>query len=250
MPLTIESIGSLTDYLIDRMGTENRILWFRGHRDAQWSVTPSIKRGYDSGDERNFTHRFRSRAGIRHQRLPEYNRLASWLALMQHYGLPTRLLDWSRSPLVALFFALENAWRGSNQNADACVWVLEPHGLNESQGIEPVTAALDAKMYEKHILPAFYHQSEEPNTIAAAMASETDQRMFVQQGCFTIHSGNTSLDEAELPSGVLTKLVIPSHAVRELSFGIEILGFRRGDLFPDLENLSNELRTTYSANGA
>jgi hypothetical protein len=149
--------------------------------------------------------------------------------------------------MVALFFALENAWRMSDQTTDACVWVLEPHGLNESQGIESVTAALDAKMYEKHIFPAFYHQSEEPNTIAAAMASETDQRMFVQQGCFTIHSANTALDQIDLPSGVLTKLIIPSLKVRELSFDIEILGFHRGELFPDLENLSNELRTTYSA---
>lgn len=248
MSQNIESIGRLTEYLRNRIGTENRILWYRGHREAQWAVAPTIKRGFDSGDERNFTHRFRSRAGIRHQRLPEYNRLASWLALMQHYGLPTRLLDWTRSPMVALFFALENAWRMSGPPNDACLWVLEPHRLNESQGIENVTAALDAKMYEKHVSPAFYHQSKEPNTVAAAMASEIDQRMFVQQGCFTIHSANTPLDKVELPPGVLTKLTIPGRMVCELSFDIETLGFRRGDLFPDLENLSNELRTTYSAN--
>ncbi|GET34640.1 hypothetical protein PbJCM13498_35030 [Prolixibacter bellariivorans] len=149
--------------------------------------------------------------------------------------------------MVALFFALENAWRANNQPIDACVWVLDPHELNKTQGIEPVTAALDARMYENHISPAFYHQSEEPNTVAAAMASETDQRMFVQQGCFTIHSADTPLDKTDLPSRVLTKLTIPSQKVRELSFDIEILGFRRGELFPDLENLSNELRTRYSA---
>jgi hypothetical protein len=184
MALEIQKLDDLISLLRDRISTDNRVLWFRGHRDATWTLSPTVKRGYDSDGERNLTHRFRSRAGVRHARLPAYDDLASWLALMQHYGLPTRLLDWTRSPMIALFFALDGSHRVA-QPSDASLWILEPHALNEAQGFEPVTAALNAWMYSTLVRPAYYHQDPEPGTVAAAMASETDQRMFVQQGCFT-----------------------------------------------------------------
>jgi len=244
MTYEIQSIENLISILSRRISTDNRILWFRGHRDANWTLSPTVKRGYDSDGERNLTHRFRSRAGVRHERLPAYEDLASWLALMQHYGLPTRLLDWTRSPMVALFFALDGSYR-VEQPMDASLWILEPHALNEAQGFEPVTAALNASMYSDLIKPAYYHRSPEPGTVAAAMASETDQRMFVQQGCFTVHSADLPIEEIQLPEHVLTKVKIPAECVQQLSFDVELCGFRRGDLFPDLQNLADELRTTY-----
>jgi len=244
MNYEMQSIEDLILMLRQRVSKDNRILWFRGHRDGSWKLSPTIKRGYNSNDERNLTHRFRSRAGIRHEHLPAYDDLASWLALMQHYGLPTRLLDWTRSPMVALFFALDGSYRVKHP-VDACIWILEPHALNKAQRFEPYTAALNAWMYSDLIKPAYYHKSTEPETVAAAMTSETDQRMFVQQGCFTVHSADLPLEEIKLPDQVLTKIKIPAECVQQLSFDIELCGFRRGDLFPDLQNLADELRTTY-----
>lgn len=45
---------------------------------------------------------------------------------MQHYGVPTRLLDWSENPLVALYFAVEN----KDKETDAAIWMLRPNKLN------------------------------------------------------------------------------------------------------------------------
>lgn len=244
MAYEIQTLDNLIAVLRERISADNRILWFRGHSDASWTLSPAVKRGYDSEGERNLTHRFRSRAGVRHERLPAYDDLASWLALMQHYGLPTRLLDWTRSPMVALFFALEGSWHLA-QPSDAALWILEPHALNKAQGFEPYTAALNAGMYTALINPAYYHKSPEPGTVAAAMASETDQRMFVQQGCFTVHSADPPLERLELPDKVLTEVRIRAEHIRKLSFDIEVCGFRRGDMFPDLQNLADELRRSY-----
>jgi hypothetical protein len=164
---------------------------------------------------------------------------------MQHYGLPTRLLDWTRSPLVALYFALEGYTCEHGEPADACIWVLKPHALNADQGFQPLTPPIDANMCHEMLQPAFYHRFPEKNKVIAAMASETDIRMFVQQGCFTIHSSSPPLEALPNCHAFLTKLVIPSHCIERLALEVDVCGFRRGDMFPDLQNLADELKRTY-----
>lgn len=245
---TIESVGGLVAEIAQRVRSDNRILWFRGHRCAQWPVQPAIRRGYDNADERNFTNRFRSRAGTRYEQLPGYDNLAAWLSLMQHYGLPTRLLDWTRSPLVALYFALEcYIYQDDIEPQDACIWVLEPHALNTHEGFDPVTPSIDAHMCRDMLRPAFYHQGKENQKILAAMAAETDLRMFVQQGCFTIHSFMDAMEQHKGHHKFLTRLLIPASRTRDMAFEIDVCGFRKGDIFPDLQHLADELKGIHRA---
>lgn len=73
------------------------------------------------------------------------------------------------------------------------------------------------------------------------MASETDLRMFVQQGSFTIHSTTTPLDELRIPRGVLRKYVIPAQVCERFALELAVSGFRKGDIYPDLQNLALDL---------
>jgi len=106
--------------------------WFRGHGNVSWSLVPNLYRartaiaGVGAGyySEAILLEKFRLRAPMFLERLPATD--WEWLFLMQHYGLPTRLLDWTESSLIALYFAI----RDHTDKADAAVWVMNPWWLN------------------------------------------------------------------------------------------------------------------------
>ena len=246
-PMFAETVGDLVRQVTAITVGSNSKHWYRGQEDSSWHLLPSaFREGGTAKDmkarERNLLHTFRSRAGIRYERKPGFEDIAGWISLMQHYGLPTRLLDWSRSPLVAAYFAVErHLYDRSGQPTDACVWVLQPHSLNAKQGLGDVTVTIDSGMCRVDIEPAFYHTSKERKRVHAVMASETDLRMFVQQGAFTIHSTITPLDMLQFPINVLNKIVIPAQACESFALELSVAGFRKGDVFPDLQNLASDL---------
>jgi hypothetical protein len=223
-------------------GTKTR-WWFRGHEAASYKLLPKVRRGYSREEERYLFYHFYPRASLRHQKCPADNDLAGWLALMQHYGLPTRLLDWTWSPLIAAFFATQDARTTSSR--DACIWAIEPSLLNESQGLERLYPPLNANMIRPFLKPARYGKSREPEKVAAATPIEADLRMLVQQGAFTVHSSTHELNSLGGSNRWLRQILIPIECKVNIAKELAILGVRPADLFPDLGNLAKEAMEAY-----
>ena len=123
---------------------------YRGHSNAAWNLTPGIGRidllslggGWEwSNFESMMLDQFWDLA-VAHHVLPQ-----SWIErvmIAQHYGLPTRLLDWSTSPLVALAFSIDDSTPDDNEH-DGRVWIYQPALMIPSAKLatEPPTPSPD-----------------------------------------------------------------------------------------------------------
>jgi hypothetical protein len=182
--------------------------WWRGHADAEWLLVPSLYRRGSANKEGNLNARFRLMAKVRHPDCPGNDNALPWLFLMQHYRLPTRLLDWSESPLVALYFALEEA---TCEHVDAALWALMPTKLNLQQlGREAILMPGSTDLGRLSV-EAFVRNAVNPDVrILAVLTEQSDLRHMVQQSAFTIHGCDSPIDGVPGSGSFLARIRIPA----------------------------------------
>ena len=219
--------------------------WWRGHGQETWALVARVHREKRSDRyETNIAMRFYNRAPTRHSRCPDADDFAGWLSFMQHYGLPTRLLDWSGSALIAAFFIANNPKR---DNEPGALWALHPALLNEAEGMSKGIKGPDVKDVQQLYLRPFKEVAE-VDRIAAALAPEKDIRMLVQLAAHTVHGSDRALETHEQRDRFLMKWVVPAAAKSRLRADLDLLGIRTSTVFPDLEHLAKELtKSKFSA---
>ena len=220
-------------------------LWFRGHTTANWKLQPSAYRDdYTFGDEFSRYLQFIVKAKSRYPNCPHENDFMGWLQLMRHYGLKTRLLDWSRSPLVALFFAIEK----KQDDENGILWICKPYLLNH-RSLNRIHAVIVS--YRDHTTSPVYHclenafnpscRENNPSDFYAIYPHETDTRITNQQSTFTLHGNETPLEDHPNASEILGRLYFtPKNRINLIS-ELSILAVDKTYLFPDLEHLAYEI---------
>ncbi|MBW2596909.1 MAG: FRG domain-containing protein [Deltaproteobacteria bacterium] len=147
-----------------------------------------------------------------------------YLALARHHGLPTRFLDWSDNPLVALYFAVENP----NSKQDSIFWCYSHQSLSLRIDRNPSPFDID-RLYvyrPPHLLP----------------------RIAVQSGVFTVHPFETN-EQEDVWLEHLVKIKIPANSRVRIRKELEKLGIHRASLFPDLEGIALHITRTLQRGG-
>ena len=280
----ITSIGDYLNEIIRIMQHDKEgntyFQWYRGHGNKEWELIPKVQRNFSGSEEDLFrrerysTNDFQARASVFKSPVLPIDEYASWLTLMQHYGLPTRLLDWSRSPLVALYFAVSDK---SQCNKDGCIWMLTPGKLNECQHLEK-PSLIDGKEYKnvyiyntKHktietmiysafrrwklsSVPAavtpedrkFDHRFEDlKDKIAACYPTESDGRVYNQFAAFTVHNSIKKLIDI-CDDTTLLRITIPKQYKKRLRYELAVCGITQSYIYPDLEHLAKEIEEWHS----
>lgn len=221
-------------------------LWFRGQEDSEWHLEPSIHRGQLYQKENYITNDFYIYVNQIKNNAPVKDNYAAWMSLMQHYGLPTRILDWSSSPLVACYFALEKNREESN---DSCIWVLIPRRINKKEGFGEYVYPIDAYTVQQMLLPAFKEntiiEDKFKNKIIACHSVEKDLRMYSQQSSFTVHNSKRRLEDI-CDSETLFKFIIPCKCKEKIYEGVSILGISTSFIYPDMEHVSKDIIKKYT----
>lgn len=229
-------------YLEEYVGDLNEEVWFRGQANYEWGLKPGIYRGnYSKEVEITYSNMFKSKARIRYQNCPDNNDYLGWLFLAQHYGLNTRLLDWTRQLLTAIYFTVSNK---KLYETDGSLFMFYPGLLNESEvGSRSIHAT-----ESDHVLgmaeDAFEGSDESINNVIALMPNHFDNRHLVQDAHFTIHGRDVDLTALAGQEEYILKIRIEAKNKNHIYEQLDKLGITRDFLFPDLENLSSFINDT------
>ena len=237
------SFANEVDELYDEWGREP---WWRGQRLATWNLVPKVFRTpMYQNQEAHMAISFALRARAVLPCCPASADRAEWLFLMQHYGLPTRLLDWSASPMIAAYFATEAAV-GEVEGADACVWALQPGELNAAFfGMQHRGVFVpNADVLRPLLRDAFAEPPARGPLVGAVAPPHIDARVAAQQSAFTVHASGARLDGQPKAAGCLRRFVIRGHARRNICHSLSHMGIKRSAIFPDAVHLAEEIASS------
>jgi hypothetical protein len=216
---------------------------FRGERDERWPLYSSLSRYFQGFEvapaawpeqERRILRIFKRKAHQFLEQPPDPADDFQWLALMQHHGAPTRLIDFTWSPYVAAFFALERTL------GDGVVWAMNPARVDSSRAPKP--SRMDPRVpgnFPRYFLKGnhrFIWMGEPPTM---------NRRLIAQSGTFAVpgvldipvEDILTNSDKEE----ILAKFVM-THAVREVGMReLYRMNITSATLFPDLDGLAKSM---------
>ena len=220
----IADLNDLLGYVLGKRQDPEDEWIFRGQRNFEWDLTPKI----DRAEYREYRESKKHKWDRRHheERLlidfqkgawPDIaldrSHLWEWLAVAQHHGAATRLLDWTANPLAALYFAVED----QNCGEDGAVWCYHHEGKSwmSEENRDPFRIEDVTSFWPPHVT----------------------RRITVQAGCFTAHPEPPAGTDQRW-QGERVRIKVAKEYRRVLLRALSKIGVTRSTLFPDLDGLA------------
>jgi len=276
MSATVHEIDTWADFqeFYEKHFRRQRGRWyFRGQADSSWTLQTTLERlllrvrdrvrssepfpSDPSGRvARSVSERvelvalraFQARASKFMQNLPRRDELLEWLALMRHWGLPTRLLDVTTSIHVALYFAVNEALYSRQSNVtSSAVWAINHIPLRATGPVQAGVAA-HTDLSEPTLFNEYFFGEKRMAFVAPVHPRSHSERLAAQQGTFLcLANVDLSLEEnvtrympeEELRGAlVLRKLKISPDAAIDILGRLAAMNIHSASLFPDLYGYS------------
>lgn len=231
---------------------------FRGQVDAGWDLEPSLyrnARGMPLSRAEAIVLEQAQRQVFRYLSDSQVPRdQPEWLSLIQHYGGPTRLLDFTRSPYVAAFFALESA---TAESSSCAVWAIDKYWCQEKAaqalGATKIDFESTTVLHLAARLDEIFQKLIGPNKFTGVLSLEPHrlhERLVVQQGEFlcpmnlnkSFMANLTESDPAAASDGMVLKITIPNRLRPVALERLREMNISRATLFPGLEGFVQSLR--------
>ena len=258
-PIIIDRVKQVFDVHDEFMGKSDTWI-FRGHSNATWNLKTSLERaindyGLSMKDapriEGGLLRRFKRQSQNYISDLPAQGNYMEWFALMQHYGAPTRLLDWTYSFFVALYFAVEHAvgecavWAFNSDCVTSKITSILPKKDTKCCGEDPNT--LIPRNFESVFM------REPPKALVCPMNPYNfNERLVIQQGVFLCpgdvskpfeHNMAALFSKSDLKNNLLKYEIVDNLELRkEIIQNLYRMNMNRATLFPGLDGFAQSLR--------
>jgi hypothetical protein len=233
---------------IDRLfkDTDNgcKMPFFRGVSNNTYKLVPTLFRNLDDPQslknlEMTVFVDFESQSAFFHSALSRN----SWEVLyeMRHHWIPTRLIDWTGSFAIALYFALRDYKEGNTPS----VWILNAVKLNEKSIKRKRIISIDPEQafdYKKMFVTFNEIPFENPIAIYPV---KSHPRLIAQSGFFTVHGTNLSPLNEIYGDDVIKRFDIPMDIIPDAKKFLKLTNMNEFSLFPDLDGLGRKINEIY-----
>lgn len=238
----------VTEYLSDTFAVE--VPWYRGVSHSKYALIPKVYRDHLWERHKDYewwiAGDFESgaRAFIpNHHSYSEWD----WYFTIQHYGLPTRLLDWTEGSLIALYFAVRNV----KNTYIPSVYFLNPYWFDEvvhgeTEGMIYNTDPKSISEGHRSRLSSYLEdRGKVPNLPLCICPPRIDPRIAAQKSVFTIHGKFINAFKAvarDNKNAQIVKIRLSTENAEKIKGQLYSMGISEGTLFPGLEGLVEDIK--------